>query len=372
MTGIGTLLKCYFLSKSWKNPSLFFTGGKCYGRGKEKPAIKSAADRRKLQKLDRKKGNGKGKEMITTITLNASIDKAYHMSKKIENGTVMRVAECRNSAGGKGLNVARVIRLCGSEVQATGLVGGFNGSYLEALLDQDGISHRFGHVDGETRSCINILDPGYGSTEYLEPGFTVSEKDMDTYLRELPEIIKDSDVVTISGSAPSGVTKDIYQKIVEIVKSEGKLVLLDTSGDLLKNGIKAGPTLIKPNQDEIEALFNEPVSSRADVVRKAKQLHAEGIPYVVISLGGDGALLVCEDGVFQAVPPKVDVVNTVGCGDSMVGAFAVALEQKKTPKEALRYASAVGTANALSPNTGDFDPKLLPKLLEETEIREFD
>lgn len=308
--------------------------------------------------------------MITTVTLNASIDKAYHMNQKIENGTVMRVAECRNSAGGKGLNVARVIRLCGSEVQATGLVGGYNGQYLESLLDQDGIQHRFGHVDGETRSCINILDPGYGSTEYLEPGFTVSGKDMEKYLEEFPKIIKDSDVVTISGSAPAGVDRNIYQRLVDIAKKEGKPVLLDTSGDLLKNGIEAHPTFIKPNQDEIEALFGTKITSRADVIAYGKKLHEEGIPYVVISLGGDGALMVCDEGIYQAVPPKVEVENTVGCGDSMVGAFAVALERKMKPQEALKYASAVGTANALSPNTGDFDPKVLPKLLEETKIVE--
>lgn len=306
--------------------------------------------------------------MITTVTLNASIDKAYHMEKKIENGTVMRVHECRNSAGGKGLNVARIVRLCGSKVQATGLVGGFNGQYLESLLDEDGIAHRFGHVDGETRSCINILDPGYGSTEYLEPGFEVKAADMERYLEEFPEIIKDSDVVTISGSAPAGVSKDIYQKLVEIVKAEGKAVLLDTSGELLKKGIKAHPTLIKPNQDEIEALFGKPVTSREDVIERAKELHAQKIAYVVISLGGDGALLVCDEGIYQAIPPKVDVVNTVGCGDSMVGAFAVAIEQKKTPEEALRYASAVGTANALSTNTGDFDPAVLQKIFDGTKV----
>lgn len=308
--------------------------------------------------------------MITTVTLNASIDKAYHMKEAIENGTVMRVAQCRNSAGGKGLNVARVIKLCGAQVQATGLVGGYNGRYLEALLDQDGIAHNFGKVNGETRSCINILDPAYGSTEYLEPGFTVSEEELNTYLTQFAEIIKDSDVVTISGSAPSGVSKDVYQKLVEIVKAAGKLVILDTSGELLKNGIEAQPTMVKPNRDEIEALFGIKVNSREDVITYAKKIYEKGIPYVVISLGGDGALLVCAEGIYQAVPPKVDVVNTVGCGDSMVGAFAVALEQKKEPKEALRYAASVATANALSPNTGDFDPAVMEKLLNQTEIRE--
>ena len=101
--------------------------------------------------------------MITTVTLNASIDKAYYMESSIENGTVMRVKAVHNSAGGKGLNVARAVRLCGEEVLATGLVGGYNGKYLEALLDKDGVSHDFVHIQGETRSCINILDEAYES-----------------------------------------------------------------------------------------------------------------------------------------------------------------------------------------------------------------
>lgn len=115
--------------------------------------------------------------MITTVTLNASIDKAYHMTQKIENGTVMRVAETHNSAGRKGLNVARVVKLCGSDTKAAGFVGGYNGQYLESLLDADGISYEFEHINGETRSCINILDPGYGSTEYLEGGCEVTAEE---------------------------------------------------------------------------------------------------------------------------------------------------------------------------------------------------
>ena len=140
--------------------------------------------------------------MITTVTMNAALDKAYFMEKAIENGTVMRVSRCHTTAGGKGLNVARAIAICGGQVQATGLVGGFNGQYLESLLDQDKIPHQFGHVAGETRSCINILDPGYGSTEYLEPGFTVSPEEEQEFMERFPDIIRDSDVVTISGRLP--------------------------------------------------------------------------------------------------------------------------------------------------------------------------
>lgn len=297
--------------------------------------------------------------MITTVTLNASIDKAYHMAKPIENGTVMRVESCRNSAGGKGLNVARVIKRCGSEVNATGFVGGFNGAYLESLLDADGIKNGFCHVKGETRSCINILDPAFGSTEYLEPGCTIEPEEADEFLEKVfPEQIAGSDVVAMSGSAPKGLGKDIYARLVKLAKEAGKQVILDTSGELLDRGMEALPTMVKPNRDELEALFGQKVTSLKDVVELGTRLYDRGIANVVISLGGDGAILICADGVFHARSPRLEVVNTVGCGDSMVAGFACALERGMAPAESLRYASSVASANAMSPNTGDFEPEV--------------
>jgi len=303
--------------------------------------------------------------MITTVTLNASIDKAYYMEGSIRNGTVMRVKAVHNSAGGKGLNVARVAHLCGEDVLATGLVGGYNGKYLEAMLDEDGIAHDFVHIAGETRSCINILDEAYGSTEYLEPGCHVTEQEKQKFLEGFPEIIRDSSVVAMSGSVPDGLPKDIYKDLTEIAKKAGKQVILDTSGMLLEKGIEAVPTVIKPNQDELEMLFGAKIRGREDVISRAKELYGKGIPYVAISLGGEGALLACKDGVFRAAPPKVEAVNTVGCGDSMVGAMAAALHRGWEPEKMLRYAVAVAAANALSPNTGDFDPEASEKLLRE-------
>lgn len=303
--------------------------------------------------------------MITTVTLNASIDKAYYMEGSIKNGTVMRVKAVHNSAGGKGLNVARAVHLCGEDVLATGLVGGYNGKYLEALLDKDGVSHDFVHIQGETRSCINILDEAYGSTEYLEPGCAVTEQEIQQFFSQFPEIIKDSSVVTMSGSVPAGMEKDIYRALTEMIKKAGKQVILDTSGELLRLGIEGCPTVVKPNQDELEMLFNTKISGREDVMARAREIHEKGIPYVVISLGGDGALMACREGVFQAVPPQIEVVNTVGCGDSMVGAMAVALHRSWEPEKMLRYAVAVASANALSPNTGDFDPAASERLFEQ-------
>lgn len=307
--------------------------------------------------------------MITTVTLNASIDKAYTMAAPIENGTVMRVKEVRNTAGGKGLNVARVVHLCGSDVSATGFAGGFNGKYLEAMLDEDGIAHHFAHVKGETRSCINILDPKYSSTEYLEPGCTISDEEQQEFLRRVfPEAIADSDVVTFSGSAPKGIGKDIYASLVETAKKLGKKTILDTSGEYLKLGLAAKPDVIKPNQEELAALFQTEVNSTEKAVDLAEKLHEDGIAYVVISLGGDGAVIVCDEGVFHGKSPAIKPVNTVGCGDSMVAALAVSLEKNSSPAEALRYAVSVASANALSPCTGNFEADVQKKLYENTAV----
>ena len=307
--------------------------------------------------------------MITTVTLNASIDKAYHMEHEIVGGTVMRVARVANSAGGKGLNVARVARLCESDVQATGLVGGFNGQYLEALAKADGIRSRFGHIAGETRSCVNILDPTFSSTEFLEPGPTVGVDEFEAYLAEFPSIIAGSDVVTLSGSLPAGVGKDSYQKLVRLALGEGKRVILDSSGEELRLGLEASPTMIKPNQDEIEALLGATVTAQDDVLAQARSLREDGVEQVVISLGKDGALFACEEGCFRAIPPKVRVANTVGCGDSMVAAFAVAFERAMGPREALAYAIAVASAAAMSPNTGEYDPADRDAIMSHVEVR---
>lgn len=306
--------------------------------------------------------------MITTVTMNAALDKAYFMDETIENGTVMRVKHCRTSAGGKGLNVARAAALCGAKVQAAGLVGGFNGQYLESLLEKDHIPYQFMHVAGETRCCINILDKKYGSTEYLEPGCQVTLKEEQSFMKLFPDIIRTSEVVTISGSMPQGLNKNLYGKMITIAKAMGKIVILDTSGELLEKGMKAMPTMVKPNREEIEQLFGVKLCSMKDVIRYAKKLQEFGIAYVVVSLGKEGALLVCEKGVFYGKSPEIEVVNTVGCGDSMVGAFAAAFERNYTEEEALRYAIAVASANALSPYTGDFDYKKCEELLKYVKV----
>lgn len=291
--------------------------------------------------------------MITTVTLNVSVDKAYYIKGKVESGTVARVQKCINSAGGKGLNVARIIDFCGEDVFATGFAGGFNGDYVKALLQNDGIENQFTSIKNETRSCINILAEDETSTEFLEPGAPVSKEEVEQFFKDFDPMIEKSDVLTISGSVPAGVPKDVYARMVNRIKEKGKRVILDTSGEALEEGIKAGPTMIKPNDEELEAILGVKITDRQQTVDAAKKMRDQyGIEYVVVSLGGDGALVVSEEGIFHGRPPKLKAVNTVGCGDSMVGAFAVAMKREMKIEEALSYAIAVSAANAINPETG--------------------
>ena len=309
--------------------------------------------------------------MITTVTLNVSVDKAYYIKGSVEPGTVARVQKCINTAGGKGLNVSRIIDFCGEEVLATGFSGGFNGAYVEDMLTKDGIKNKFTRTQAETRSCINILAEDETSTEYLEPGAPVSEEEVQTFLKDFDKILDQSDLVTISGSIPAGVPKDIYATLITQIKNKGKRVILDTSGDYLKEGIKAGPTMIKPNDEELEAVLGIKIENREQTIEAAKKMRETyGIEYVVVSLGGDGALVVCEEGVFHGKPPKLKAINTVGCGDSMVGAFAVALKQDKTIKDALTYAIAVSAANAVNPETGHIRMEDVDKIYPDVTINE--
>lgn len=306
--------------------------------------------------------------MITTVTLNASIDKAYRINVPLTKGTVMRVAECEDSAGGKGLNAARAIAACGEPVVATGFVGGNNGRYLCELVARDGIRERFVRVKNETRCCVNVLEPGGGSTEFLEPGRPVDKAEFDEMMGTLLGLAKQSDVVIMSGSAPAGAGSDVYQNLVRLVREVGKPVILDASGDFLMQGIRALPTMVKPNIDEIGQLLGRKIEGVNEVVRAARELHERGIEIVVVSLGAAGAIMACDEGVFRGHAPKIQAVNPVGAGDTMVGSFAVAIARGMEAPECLRFAMSCASASCLSPHTGRFDPAVADKLFQETAV----
>lgn len=306
--------------------------------------------------------------MILTVTLNTSIDKLY-LVESIHPETVMRVKEVHNTAGGKGLNVSRVSAKLGEPVTATGFVGGFNGQYLESLISQPLVRCAFTCVQGETRSCINCWDLSNGhSTEYLEPGQPVTQEDIGRFLSDFSARLPEADVVTISGSVPQGVPEDFYCELIRLCRTVGVPVLVDTSGSRLIAAVKEKPVFIKPNEDEIAQLTGHYILSRGEAVQALTELHGSGIPYVVLSMGEEGALLACDQGVFHGRPPKITPRNTVGCGDSMVAGFAVGFARRLPIEETFRMALAVSAANALSLFTGDFNPADYDRLYPDIQI----
>ena len=248
-------------------------------------------------------------------------------------------------------------------------MGGHNGELLRDLLDADGIRHDFVTVANETRCCINVLDANGASTEFLEPGREVTEDDVAAIKGKVRELAATSEIVTIDGSAPKGAGDAIYAQLIAIVRETGKPVILDTSGKLLTESLCARPTMIKPNTDEIAAILGRKPSSLDEIVAAAREVREQhGVEIVVVSLGGDGAIMSCADGEFRGVAPKIEVVNTVGSGDTLVGAFAVATARGLSLPERLRYAMACASANCLTPSTGNFELEVAERLRAQTTV----
>lgn len=310
--------------------------------------------------------------MILTVTLNPSIDKLY-LLPAVQQETVMRVQEVHNSAGGKGLNVSRVAALLGEPVTAMGFLGGHNGAYLKSLIREPNIVPAFTPTQGETRCCINCWDLSSGkSTEYLEPGVPVGQEDVDRFLEDFDERLPGADAVTISGSIPKGVPEGIYGELIRRSKRAGIPILVDTSGRLLQLAAAEKPDLLKPNTDELQQLTGCPLTGPDDCVSAAKQLHRSGIGCAVISMGADGALLACDAGVWRGCPPRIVPRNTVGCGDSMLAAFAVGAARRLPIEESFRMALAVSAANALSLFTGSFEQADYDRLYKQISLEKIE
>ena len=306
--------------------------------------------------------------MIAAFTLNVSIDRRYEVAEN-RPYAVNRVQSCTYSAGGKGLNVARVLHALGEPVLAGGIVGGYSGRYIMRRLDEEGIAHQFTQAAGESRSCINILDLATGKqTEYLEPGMCVSEEEYAAFLKDFDTILEKCNVLTISGSLPKGLNSKTYADLIKRASQSGCKVLLDASGAALANAIDSNPYYIKPNEDEIKGLVGCDASSEEEIAQAALQLHKNGISYVVVSMGSRGALAACNEGIIRGVPPRIQAVNTVGCGDSMTAAFAAAASHDMSPKDAMKFAIGVSAASALSPDTGGLDKEVFEQLLPQVQV----
>ena len=280
-----------------------------------------------------------------TVTLNPAVDKTYTTQGLIV-GNVNRMRTVMNIAGGKGVNVTKILRQYEYEVGAVGFLGGYSGRFIEEELERRGVECRFVHVEGETRSNINILaDDGY-VTEILEPGTTISDEQQDAFLKRYDALLRECGLVVLSGSVALGLDSDIYEKLIVRAVEESVPVYLDSSGEGMRYGLRAKPQLIKPNWRELEYIVGHRLKKREEIIESAQFLRSMGIDRVIVSMGRKGLLSVTEQGVLYAKPPKIDAVNTVGCGDSVVASYAMSYMKGETEEQAIVRACAVSAANA--------------------------
>jgi 1-phosphofructokinase family hexose kinase len=306
--------------------------------------------------------------MITTVTLNAAIDRTYYVDR-FSLGQVHRVARQIDEPGGKGNNVAKVIRQLGGEVTATGIIGGSNGTFIENSLTERGIQTAFVRGPGESRVCLNILDESDGSsTELLGQGTAIAETAVEAIKETLRGLALQSSVVVLSGSLPAGAPEGLYAELIGIIRSAGARAFLDTSGAGFNAGLSASPHFVKPNEEELAGWLGREPQQLNEWTRAAQMLADQGITEVCVTLGSRGAVALMDGAGYLVAPPAIQPVNTVGCGDAFVAGMAYAQERGHSAADRLRTAAAAAAANAMSAKAGDIDYRLFREYEQQVQV----
>lgn len=309
--------------------------------------------------------------MILTITLNPSVDIAYQLDA-FHLDTVNRVEKVQKTAGGKGLNVTRVLKQVGEDVVATGFIGGEIGSYVKKQLTRNDIKNSFVEIGNETRNCIAVLHDGQ-QTEILEQGPTIQEHEALNFIEHLEIILNNVEVVVISGSLPKGLASNYYVEIVELCKQCDVAVVLDCSGEALKKVLESQqkPTVIKPNTEELSQLIGKNIT---DDIQELKSVLSgqlfQGIEWIVVSLGAKGAFAKHNDKFYRVKIPKINVVNPVGSGDSTVAGIAASLAHALPDVGLLKNANVLGMLNAQEEQTGYVNLEHSEVLYSQIEVEE--
>lgn len=282
--------------------------------------------------------------MIYTLTLNPSIDYVVNVND-LKLGKVNRTSNDTKFPGGKGINVSRVLSTLGVKNEAFGFLGGFTGTFIETTLKNLNIETNFIRVQGDSR--INIKLKSNEETEINGTGPNISKENLNELFKKL-SILKNGDILVLAGSIQTTLPRNLYVQIQKIVSSKGVKVVVDTSGEALIESIKNRPFLIKPNNHEIEEIFQTKIDGIDNLVIYGKQLVEMGAENVIISMAGDGALLINSDGVYIGNAPKGKVINSVGAGDSLVGGFLATYSQTKDILKSFKNGIASGSASAFS------------------------
>lgn len=284
--------------------------------------------------------------MIYTITFNPSIDYMVTVDQ-FQTGEVNRVQDEYILAGGKGINVSIVLKNLSVESQTLGFIAGFTGKEIQKRVEEKGIHTDFIDVhNGYSR--INFKLKSQQETEVNGNGPHISKQDIELLMEKL-KMLKKGDILVLSGSIPQCVSNDIYANIMKELQDIGIEIIVDATGELLMKVLEYKPFLIKPNNHELAEMFHVKLFDQKDIVTYAKKLQEMGAKNVLISMAGDGAFFICENGkVYFSEAPKGIVKNSVGAGDSMVAGFIAGYEKTKDYIQAFKMGVATGSASAFS------------------------
>lgn len=286
--------------------------------------------------------------MIYTVTFNPSLDYIVSVDN-FELGMTNRTATELMLPGGKGINVSIVLKQLGLDNTALGFVAGFTGEDIVHRMENSGVHADFIRVE-EGLSRINVKLKNIDGTEINGMGPEISSDKLQALLTQL-DGLQEGDVLVLAGSIPKSMPTSIYSQIMKRLAERKILIVVDATGDLLMNVLEYHPFLIKPNNHELGELFDVKITTKEQVVPYAKKLQDKGARNVLISMGGQGAVLVTEQGdVYQAEAPTGELKNSVGAGDSMVAGFLAGWLTKKDYEHAFRMGVSTGSASAFSEN----------------------
>ena len=306
--------------------------------------------------------------MIRALCLNPNIDRSYTIRNFIP-GFKYKELVPEITAGGKGVNVAKALHCLGGTSVLYCFLGGQNGKFIKEAISPF-CSLRSVQVEDNSRETINIIDRAADKeTEIIELGPTVSNEQYERLITMLTEDICSGDIVICSGASIPGAPKDVYASISNICREKGALCFLDSNGKELVEARAGHYSFWKPNQNELSELSGMALSQNIEEI--VRQVNSSGIDSerVLVSMGAAGGLLISKNGVFIADVPNIPVLSTIGCGDSTVAGFALAILERKTDEEAFRFAMAAGVANSVSKRIAVIDKAEVLEFQEKITVR---
>ncbi|KKC99721.1 1-phosphofructokinase [Photobacterium halotolerans] len=304
---------------------------------------------------------------VVAVNLNPALDLTGSLSV-LEAGTVNLVERGSLHPAGKGVNVARVLAELGAAVTVTGLLGTENQDPFCELFSQYGIEDAFVRVQGASRINVKLVEASGRVSDINFPGVTVSQDDVVAMESKLFELAEQHEVFVIAGSLPAGLSPQVCADWIKRLKAQGKKVLFDSSNQALKAGLTASPWLVKPNDEELSAWCGKSLETPAELKNVAEALYRQDIANVVVSLGAKGVMWLDESGWLHSQPPVMEVVSTVGAGDTLVAGLCWGYLNQWNKQETLAFATALSALAVTQVGVGVPDDALLHQTLESVQI----